>query len=117
MIKPCIIGLGYVGLPILINLSKRYRSIGYDNNLRRINDLKNGKRKYILIPDTAHGTNFASIVIGGYDTRVLKSDSRGRVDLADLRSKLDQDLERGSEEVRALGEKAENAVERATQGK
>ena len=43
MIKPCIIGLGYVGLPILINLSKRYRSIGYDNNLRRINDLKNGK--------------------------------------------------------------------------
>ena len=43
MIKPCIIGLGYVGLPILINLSKKYRSIGYDNNLRRINDLKNGK--------------------------------------------------------------------------
>ena len=35
--------MGYVGLPILINLSKKYRSIGYDNNLRRINDLKNGK--------------------------------------------------------------------------
>ena len=43
MIKPCIIGLGYVGLPILINLSKKYRSIGYDNDLKRINDLKNGK--------------------------------------------------------------------------
>ncbi len=42
MIKPCIIGLGYVGLPILINLSKKYKCIGFDNNSRRINDLSKG---------------------------------------------------------------------------
>tara|TARA_B100000989_G_scaffold287914_1_gene258029 strand:- start:2051 stop:3238 length:1188 start_codon:yes stop_codon:yes gene_type:complete len=55
MIKPCIIGLGYVGLPILINLSKKYFSIGYDNNLKRIEDLSKGidffnefKRKTLL---------------------------------------------------------------------
>ncbi len=36
MIKPCIIGLGYVGLPILINLSKKYKCIGFDNNSQRI---------------------------------------------------------------------------------
>ena len=36
MIKPCIIGLGYVGLPILLNLAKKYRIIGYDNNPKRI---------------------------------------------------------------------------------
>jgi len=49
-------------------------------------------RKYILVPDTAHGTNFASIVIGGYETRILKSDRRGRVDISDLKSKLDKDV-------------------------
>ena len=42
MIKPCIIGLGYVGLPLLLNLSKKYNSTGYDNNLTRIKDLKKG---------------------------------------------------------------------------
>ena len=42
MIKPCIIGLGYVGLPILINLSNKYISTGYDNSASRIKDLKKG---------------------------------------------------------------------------
>ena len=32
MINPCIIGLGYVGQPLIINLSKRCKIIGYDNN-------------------------------------------------------------------------------------
>ena len=43
MIKPCVIGLGYVGLPIQINLSKKYECIGYDNNRNRIKDLTKGK--------------------------------------------------------------------------
>jgi len=42
MIKPCIIGLGYVGLPILMNLSKKYKTIGYDNSEQRIKNLKRG---------------------------------------------------------------------------
>ena len=41
--KPCIIGLGYVGLPILINLSKKYDVIGYDINKNRVENLKKGK--------------------------------------------------------------------------
>ena len=32
MINDCIIGLGYVGIHLIINLSKRYKVIGYDNN-------------------------------------------------------------------------------------
>ena len=43
MINVCVIGLGYVGLPILINLSKKYKTIGYDINKQRIKDLKKGK--------------------------------------------------------------------------
>jgi len=42
MIKVCIIGLGYVGLPILANLSKKYKTFGYDNNSLRVESLKNG---------------------------------------------------------------------------
>ena len=43
MIKPCIIGLGYVGLPILLNLAKKYRIIGYDNDSKRIKKLNKGE--------------------------------------------------------------------------
>ena len=42
MDKICIIGLGYVGLPILMNLSKTYRCIGYDNKSSRIKELNKG---------------------------------------------------------------------------
>ena len=40
-----IIGLGYVGLPLLIKFieSKKYEVIGIDNNHQRITNLKNGK--------------------------------------------------------------------------
>ncbi|HEV2493856.1 MAG TPA: aminomethyl-transferring glycine dehydrogenase subunit GcvPB [Terriglobia bacterium] len=41
-------------------------------------------RKYILIPDSAHGTNPASVTIAGYQVRNLKSDRRGCVDLSAL---------------------------------
>ena len=43
MINVCVIGLGYVGLPISINLSKKFKTIGYDINKQRIKDLKKGK--------------------------------------------------------------------------
>ena len=36
MIRPCVIGLGYVGLPFLVKLSKKFKTIGYDNNKDRI---------------------------------------------------------------------------------
>jgi len=42
MLKICVIGLGYVGLPICIKLSKNYKIVGFDINLRRIDSLKKG---------------------------------------------------------------------------
>ena len=39
-INPCVIGLGYVGLPVLINLSKKFNTCGFDINKKRILDLK-----------------------------------------------------------------------------
>ena len=40
MIRPCVIGLGYVGLPLLINLSKKFRIVGFDNDKTRISKLR-----------------------------------------------------------------------------
>jgi UDP-N-acetyl-D-glucosamine/UDP-N-acetyl-D-galactosamine dehydrogenase len=39
-IKPCIIGLGYVGLPVILNLSKKFECLGFDVNTNRITTLK-----------------------------------------------------------------------------
>ena len=39
-IRPCVIGLGYVGLPIFFNLSNKFDTCGYDINISRINELK-----------------------------------------------------------------------------
>tara|TARA_B100002052_G_scaffold282299_1_gene292126 strand:- start:9422 stop:10681 length:1260 start_codon:yes stop_codon:yes gene_type:complete len=39
--KICIIGLGYVGLPLAVEFSKKYDTIGFDINNDRIDQLKN----------------------------------------------------------------------------
>ena len=39
-IFPCVIGLGYVGLPVFTRLNKVYKTVGYDLNAERINSLK-----------------------------------------------------------------------------
>jgi glycine cleavage system P protein (glycine dehydrogenase) subunit 2 len=49
-------------------------------------------RKYILIPDSAHGTNPASVTISGYEVRNLKSNARGCLDLAELERLLTPDV-------------------------
>ena len=41
--KIAIIGLGYVGLPLAVGLSKKYDVIGFDINSQRIEDLKKAK--------------------------------------------------------------------------
>ena len=40
-----IIGLGYVGFPLLQLISKQYSVIGIDKNLKRINNLKKKNKK------------------------------------------------------------------------
>ena len=44
-ISIAVIGLGYVGLPLAIEFSKKYPVIGYDLNDDRINNLKKGYDK------------------------------------------------------------------------
>ena len=39
-IKIGLIGLGYVGLPLLVELSKKFKTIGFDSNKKRVDELK-----------------------------------------------------------------------------
>jgi glycine dehydrogenase subunit 2 len=47
------------------------------------------KRTKVLVPDSSHGTNPASAALLGYHVVEVKSNARGRVDLADLKTHLD----------------------------
>ncbi len=40
--KIAVIGLGYVGLPLAVEFGKKYSVVGYDINILRIQELKNG---------------------------------------------------------------------------
>jgi glycine dehydrogenase len=47
-------------------------------------------RQVVLIPSSAHGTNPASAVMAGMTVVVIACDSRGNIDVADLRAKAEQ---------------------------
>lgn len=49
-------------------------------------------RTKVVIPDSAHGTNPASVTLGGYQTVTVPSDERGLVDVAALRRVLDEEV-------------------------
>ncbi|MGD0380897.1 MAG: aminomethyl-transferring glycine dehydrogenase subunit GcvPB [Acidimicrobiales bacterium] len=49
-------------------------------------------RHKVVIPDSAHGTNPASVTLGGFEVVTVPSDERGCVDVAALRSVLDEDV-------------------------
>jgi glycine dehydrogenase subunit 2 len=50
------------------------------------------QRRKVLTPDTAHGTNPASVTMAGYEVVKVGTDARGGVDVKDLRAKADEDV-------------------------
>lgn len=46
-------------------------------------------RTICIIPDSAHGTNFASAILAGYKIKKIKSDSKGSLDLEHLKELVD----------------------------
>jgi glycine dehydrogenase subunit 2 len=49
-------------------------------------------RRKVLIPDTAHGTNPATVAMAGLRTVTVRSNADGGVDIEDLRAKADADV-------------------------
>jgi glycine dehydrogenase subunit 2 len=50
------------------------------------------RRTKVLTPDTAHGTNPATVTMGGYEVVHVGTDAEGNVDLDDLRAKATDDV-------------------------
>jgi glycine cleavage system P protein (glycine dehydrogenase) subunit 2 len=50
------------------------------------------QRTKVLTPDTAHGTNPATVTMAGYEVVKVASDDRGGVDIDDLRAKADDQV-------------------------
>jgi glycine dehydrogenase subunit 2 len=50
------------------------------------------ERHRVIIPDSAHGTNPASVTLGGYEVTTVASDARGCVDVGALCAVLDTDV-------------------------
>jgi len=60
--------------------------------IRAYHDSRNDtKRRKVLVPDSAHGTNPASAVLAGMHTVEIKSGANGRIDLEVLKDNLDDE--------------------------
>jgi glycine dehydrogenase subunit 2 len=60
--------------------------------MRAYHEERGGGRTKVIIPDSAHGTNPASVRLGGFDVVPVPSDARGMVDVAALESIVDESV-------------------------
>ncbi len=60
--------------------------------MRAYHQARGDVRRRVLIPDSAHGTNPASVTLGGYEVTTVASNEHGLVDLDALRAALGPDV-------------------------
>ena len=81
-----IVGLGYVGLPLAIEFGKKFNVLGYDTNLKRINELKSkidfnkdinrdkfNKSKKLFFTNTITDLKTCNIIIISVPTPISKN--------------------------------------------
>jgi UDP-N-acetyl-D-glucosamine/UDP-N-acetyl-D-galactosamine dehydrogenase len=54
-IRLCIIGLGYVGLPLAVEFGKKFPTIGFDLNVARVEELRRGRDTTLEVSDEELG--------------------------------------------------------------
>ncbi len=59
---------------------------------RAFHEDRGENRAKVLTPDTAHGTNPATVTMAGYEVVKIGTDEHGNVDIDDLRAKADEDV-------------------------
>ena len=59
---------------------------------RAYHESRGQQRRKVLTPDTAHGTNPATVTMAGLEVVKLQTDAAGGIDLDDLRAKADTDV-------------------------
>jgi glycine dehydrogenase subunit 2 len=55
-------------------------------------EARGDRRKRVLVPESAHGTNPATAATCGYEVEAIPANARGRVDLAALKAKLGPEI-------------------------
>lgn len=53
---------------------------------------KGSRRKYVIVPDSSHGTNPASAAIAGYQVKVIPTGADGYMDLNEYKKHLNEDV-------------------------
>ena len=59
---------------------------------RALHEDRGDQRTQVLTPDTAHGTNPATVTMAGYQVVKVGTDRHGNIDLDDLRAKATEDV-------------------------
>jgi UDP-N-acetyl-D-galactosamine dehydrogenase len=70
----CVVGLGYVGLPLAEAFSRHFKVIGFDTNSNRVEELKlNNNKQNFIITDNPRQMKTADFIIVAVPTPVTKS--------------------------------------------
>ncbi len=59
--------------------------------VRAYHTARGNPRSKVIVPDSAHGTNPASLTLAGYDAVEIVSDDEGRIDTEELRKVVDEE--------------------------
>jgi len=59
---------------------------------RKYFETKGERRRIVLLPDSAHGTNPASATLCGFESKTIRSNERGTLDINHLKENLSEDV-------------------------
>ena len=60
--------------------------------IEKYHESKGNKRKYIIVPDSSHGTNPATAAMVGYEVITIKSDANGAMDFDEFKAKMNDQV-------------------------
>lgn len=60
--------------------------------IEKYHESKGNKRKYVIVPDSSHGTNPATAAMVGYEVITIKSDENGAMDFDAFKAKMSDEV-------------------------
>ncbi|XOB62196.1 aminomethyl-transferring glycine dehydrogenase subunit GcvPB [Campylobacterota bacterium DY0563] len=60
--------------------------------IHKYHESKGNKRKYVIVPDSSHGTNPATAAMVGYEVITIKSDANGAMDFDAFKAKMSDEV-------------------------
>ena len=93
----CVVGLGYVGLPLAIAFAHHFQVIGFDNNPLRVDELKKSlNNPNLTVSTVAEKIKLADVVIIAVPTPVTKSKEPDLNCVLSAATTISQNLKKGA---------------------